>query len=74
MNLPKSTKNLLTIAGAIIAVVSFLIIVLLFIISTTFESDNSFLGIFIYMALPALMFFGLILIPIGMIRAKREEK
>ena len=74
MHLPKSTKNLLTIAGATIAVVSFLIIVLLFIISTAFDSRNSFLGIFIYMVLPALMAFGLILIPIGMVRAKRQEK
>ena len=74
MHLPKSTKNLLTIAGATIAVVSFLIIILLFIISTFFDSNNSFLGIFIYMVLPALMVFGLILIPIGMIRAKRQEK
>src|SRR5665647_2568716 len=74
MHLPKSTKNLLTIAGTTIAIVSFLIIVLLFIVSSYFDSSNSFLGIFIYMALPALMAFGLILIPIGMIRAKRQEK
>jgi len=74
MNLPKATKNLLTIAGATIAIVSLLIIVILFIISTSFESNNSFLGIFIYMALPALMVFGLILIPIGIVRSKRQEK
>ena len=74
MHLPKSTKNLLTIAGVTIAIISLLIIVLLFLISTTFESNNSFLGIFIYMVLPALLFFGLILIPIGMIREKKKEK
>ena len=74
MHLPKSTKNLLTIAGTTIAIVSFLIIVLLFLISTFVELSNSFLGIFIYMVLPALMIFGLILIPLGMIRAKRQEK
>ena len=74
MNLPKSTKNLVTIAGTTIAIISFLIILLLFFISTLFESNNSFLGIFIYMVLPALMVFGLLLIPIGMIRAKRQEK
>ncbi len=74
MNLPKSTKNLVTIAGTTIAIISFLIILFLFFISTLFESNNSFLGIFIYMVLPALMVFGLLLIPIGMIRAKRQEK
>jgi nitrate/TMAO reductase-like tetraheme cytochrome c subunit len=74
MHLPKSTKNLLTIAGTTIALVSLLIILLLFLISTFFESNNSFLGIFIYMVLPTLLIFGLILIPIGMVRAKRQEK
>ena len=74
MNLPKSTKNLLTIAGTTIAIVSLLIIILLFFISTFIDANNSSLGIFIYMVLPALMVFGLILIPIGMIRAKRKEK
>ncbi|MDP2114098.1 MAG: cytochrome C, partial [Bacteroidota bacterium] len=63
MNLPKSTKNLVTIAGTTIAIISFLIILILFFISTLFESNNSFLGIFIYMVLPALMVFGLLLIP-----------
>lgn len=74
MHLPKSTKNLLTIAGTLIAIISLIIIVLLFLVSTFYDANNSFLGIFIYMALPALMAFGLILIPIGMIRAKRQEK
>jgi len=74
MHLPKSTKNLLTIAGALIAIISLVIIVLLFLISTYYDANNSFLGIFIYMALPALMAFGLILIPIGMVKAKRQEK
>lgn len=74
MHLPKSTKNLITIAGTTIAIISFLIILLLFFISSLFESNNSFLGIFIYMVLPAFLFFGLLLIPIGMIRAKRQEK
>jgi magnesium-transporting ATPase (P-type) len=74
MNLPKSTKNLVTIAGVTIALVSLLLIVLLFIISTSFESNNSFLGIFIYMALPALMVFGLILIPVGMLKGLKSEK
>ena len=74
MHLPKSTKNLLTIAGATIAIVNFLIILLLFTISTFLDSANSFLGIFIYMVLPAFMACGLILIPIGMFRAKQLEK
>ncbi len=74
MHLPKSSKNLLTIAGAIIAIASLGIIILLFLVSTFIFTDNSYLGIFIYMVLPALLFFGLILIPVGMIKAKKQEK
>ena len=74
MHLPKSTKNLLSIAGVIIALASLAIIVLLFLISTYIFPNNSYLGIFIYMALPSFLIFGLILIPIGMYRAKKLEK
>ncbi len=74
MHLPKSTKNLLTIAGVIIAIASLLIILLLFLVSTFIFTNNSYLGIFIYMVVPALLIFGLILIPVGMLRAKKQEK
>ena len=74
MHLPKSTKNLVTIAGVIIAIASLAIIVLLFLVSTYIFPNNSYLGIFIYMGLPSLLVFGLILIPVGMLRAKKQEK
>jgi nitrate/TMAO reductase-like tetraheme cytochrome c subunit len=74
MHLPKSTKNLITMAGVTIAIISLVIIFLLFLISTFFHAESSYLGIFIYMVLPALMILGLILIPIGMIRSKQQEK
>jgi len=74
MNLPKSTKNLITIAGVIIALSSLALILLLFIVSNFIFTENNFLGIYIYMVLPALLMFGLLLIPIGMVRAKKQER
>ena len=74
MHLPKSSKNLVTIAGVIIAIASLAIIVILFLVSTYIFPNNSYLGVFIYMGLPALLVFGLLLIPIGMVRAKKQEK
>ena len=72
MKLPQSTKNWLTIIGAIIAVINFLLILVLFVISTIFNKQNTDLGLFIYIILPGFMVFGLLLIPIGMFFERRR--
>lgn len=75
MKLPPTTKNWLTIIGAIIAGINFLLIILLFIISTIFNQDNTSLGLYIYIILPGFLVLGLILIPVGMIgERKRMQK
>jgi nitrate/TMAO reductase-like tetraheme cytochrome c subunit len=71
MKLPPSSKNWLTIIGAITAVINLILILVLFIISTIFQKNNSNLGLFIYIILPGFFILGLILIPIGMIRERR---
>jgi nitrate/TMAO reductase-like tetraheme cytochrome c subunit len=48
-------------------------IIFLFIIAVFFNEGSSYLGLFIYMILPAFLVFGLILIPIGMIINIRKE-
>jgi len=77
MKLPKAYYNWTSFIGTLIAIISLLLIVILFVISTIFDQGGSYLGLFIYMALPALMILGLILIPIGMIvnykKNAREE-
>jgi len=73
MKLPPSSKNWLTIIGTIIAMINLGIIIVLFIISTIFDKGSTDLGLFIYIVLPGFMIFGLLLIPIGMIRARKEQ-
>ena len=72
MKLPPSTKNWLTIIGSIIAVINLLLIILLFIISTIFNQNNTNLGLFIYIILPGFLIFGLLMIPIGMFRERNR--
>jgi hypothetical protein len=74
MNLPQSVKNITSVIGASIAVISFLIIVFLFVISSLFDIGGSYLGIFIYIVMPMVLVLGLILIPIGVLREKRRLK
>jgi len=72
MKLPPSSKNWLTIIGSIIAGMNLIIIVLLFVISTIFDKSSTNLGLFIYVILPGFLILGLILIPVGMIRERRN--
>lgn len=72
MKLPQSTKNWLTIIGAIIAIINFLLILVLFVVSTIFNNQNTNLGLYIYIILPGFMLFGLLLIPIGMFFERRR--
>jgi len=77
MKLPSSIKNWVSITGAILAVFNLATILSLVILHSLFNFGGAYIGLFIYMALPAFMIFGLILIPIGMRinrrRAKEEE-
>lgn len=77
MKLPSSIKNWVSITGAILAIFNLATILSLFILSSLFEFGGSYIGLFIYMVLPAFMIFGLLLIPIGMrlnrAQARREE-
>jgi hypothetical protein len=66
MKLPSSVKNYVSIIGAVLAVFNLAAILSLIILNTFFEFGGSYIGLFIYMVLPAFMVFGLMLIPIGM--------
>jgi len=74
IKLPLSFYNWTSIIGATIALISLFMIVFLFVITTVFNQGSSYLGIVIYIALPALLVIGLILIPIGMISRYRRMK
>ena len=74
MKLPPSSKNWLTIIGSIIAAINFLLIILLFIISTIFNQGSTNLGLFIYIILPGFLLLGLLLIPVGMYFKRRSQQ
>lgn len=75
LKLPHSTQNWISLIGSTVALICFFMIAFLFIISSIFESSNSYLGLVIYIALPGVMIIGLLLIPLGMyIKSRREKK
>lgn len=75
MKLPSSVKNYVSIIGAVLAVFNLAAILSLMILNSFFNFGGSYIGLFIYMVLPAIMIGGLILIPIGMrLNRKRARK
>ena len=78
MKLPSSIKNYISIIGAVLAVFNLATILSLMILNSVFNFGGSYIGLFIYMVLPAIMIAGLLMIPIGMRlnsrRAKRAEE
>lgn len=72
LKLPRSSYNWTTLTGATIALIAFFMIVFLFVISSILEQRGSYLGLVIYIILPAFLVAGLILIPIGMIWKKKK--
>ena len=74
MKIPKYINNWLSIVGIFLAANSFILIAILFIISITMGVGSSYMGIFIYIVLPALLVIGMILIPIGILNKYRKSK
>ncbi len=74
IKLPHSTQNWTTVIGATIALISFFMIIFLFTISVLAKQSHSYLGLIIFIILPAFLLGGLILIPIGMFFKIRKDK
>jgi len=75
MKLPKSFYSWMTISGAVLASVSFLLILFTIVITFIFPYEGGdYLGIFSYIILPVFLIIGLILIPIGTIRKMRRDR
>ena len=74
MKLPLSFYNPLTLIGSLLASLSLLIIIFFLLAMTFFNVGGSYTGLLVFMVLPALLILGLILIPIGMIRASKRNK
>jgi hypothetical protein len=72
MRLPRLAYNMISAAGAVIAAVTALLTLFMLGISSLANITNPYLGVFIYMILPPVFIFGLLLIPIGMWREWRR--
>jgi len=71
--LPSSFYNTISIAGAIIAAVSFGCILFFFLVDLFAETTTPYLGILTYIIFPAFLILGLLLIPIGSWREHRRR-
>ena len=74
MKLPQSLRNWISIIGASIALLNFVFIIFLLLITFIFDVGSSYVGLFIYIILPFFLITGLLLIPIGMYACKRKIK
>jgi hypothetical protein len=74
MKLPQSLRNYTSFLGAVLAIISLIIIIFLFIITAIFHAGSSYLGIFIYIVLPVFLIIGLLLIPLGALITRRRRK
>ena len=66
-SLPQSTKNWMTLIGATISLIALFLIFFLFVVSVIFNQGGSYIGLVMYIILPAFLIVGLILIPVGML-------
>lgn len=75
MKLPKSFYSWTTITGAVIATISFMLIIFTLAISFIFPSEiGDYIGLFTFIILPVFLIIGLVLIPIGTWRKLKSEK
>lgn len=75
MKLPQSFYSWTTISGAVLASVSFLLIVFSIVISLIFPDQvGDYLGLFSYIVLPVFLVIGLVLMPIGTLSKIKKDK
>ncbi|MCP4583583.1 MAG: cytochrome C [candidate division Zixibacteria bacterium] len=72
--LPRLAYNVTSTIGTTIASIMLILIIILFITHSLVDIPNPYIGIFLYMVLPPVLVFGLLLIPIGMFREWRRLK
>ncbi len=71
---PHYVYNPITLTGAGIALLSFGLIVFLFILDLFSSEENTYMGILTYIILPSILIVGLLLIAYGIIRERKREK
>jgi hypothetical protein len=74
MKNPRAFYNWISLTGFVLTANSLILILILFIFSILSEQSNTYLGLFIYIILPAFLVLGLILIPLGLVINIRKKK
>ena len=74
VKIPKHYYSWTTLIGVVIAIISFFLIIFLFLISIFLGEGNQYTGLVIYIILPVFLVIGLLMIPLGMILKKRKER
>ncbi len=72
LKIPESSHNWISLIGVTIALVSFFMIVFLFAITSIFFESSTYIGLVIYILLPAVMIVGLLIIPFGMFLSRKK--
>ena len=67
MKTPRTIYNWLSLTGFVLAANSLILILILFLFSIFSAQSNTYLGLYIYIILPAFLVLGLILIPLGIL-------
>lgn len=71
---PGLIRNLLSLSGAVIMFVALANILFLFLVESVGGRSRPYLGIFAYMIFPAVLVFGLFLVPVGMLLERRRRR
>ncbi|MFN7944540.1 MAG: NapC/NirT family cytochrome c [Blastocatellia bacterium] len=71
---PGLYRNLISLMGAVIAVFALVCILFLFLAELTGKHGNPYLGILTFIIFPAVLIFGLLLIPAGMLIERRRRR
>ena len=72
MKLKTAGRNWISIIGLLIAAINLLLIIVLFLISVIVKSDDTYLGLFIYIILPGFLLLGLLMIPAGIAVSRKK--
>ena len=71
---PGLVRNLISLSGAVIMFVALANILFLFLVESVGGRSRPYLGIFAYMVFPAVVVFGLMLVPVGMLLERRRRR
>ncbi len=71
---PSLLRNYISMVGGAIVIASLVSVCLLFLIEITSKAENPYLGLLTYIVLPSIMIFGIVVVLVGRMLARRRRK